>query len=288
MELEKLAKILLFTEIGFLSTCLILDIYILSIIITTKIENSIEWRFTKICVTMDIIYTLTGTAYYILYYKYPDSVLVCQLGGFIKTSLYIICVVTVWVLMSIKFCKYFIQIEINEWIWYIVFASLVCYDLAMLSYFAISKKLRPTLMGYCFIDPLEGQISRYCILSIVILGLIAIITIISNYTFICLLGLKMGAYARSDEIRLEKNSIVEKSTIIVLSKAISIALTYLISFCPKLITTTYAVINLKSIGLKFDLISDFLISICILPNLLTIVLLNSVIRQRFFNFNKKI
>ncbi|KXN71212.1 hypothetical protein CONCODRAFT_6104 [Conidiobolus coronatus NRRL 28638] len=68
-----------------------------------------------------------------------------------------------------------------------------------------------TSLGYCFIDPLLDQESRFVILFILLLAAVAGLIILINYTLLCRLGLQMGTYISSEELQIEKNSIVEKS-----------------------------------------------------------------------------
>jgi hypothetical protein len=73
--------------------------------------------------------------------------------------------------------------------------------------------------------------------------------------------------------------------LIVMTKSLSIILTYTITIFPKIISVTNLVIYQKSISPKFDLIADFLLSMNTVPNLLTTILLNSIIRKRLINPN---
>ncbi|KXN71211.1 hypothetical protein CONCODRAFT_6103 [Conidiobolus coronatus NRRL 28638] len=140
--------------------------------------------------------------------------------------------------------------------------------------------MRPTLLGYCFIDPLLDQSSRYGYLFVLVVGIIAIVIIVANYCILCRMGLKMGSYIGSEELQIDKNSIVEKSVIIVIVKSLTIALAYIFTITPKIISVAVQVVTQKPMDPLFQLVADFLFALNTIPNLLTTVLLNSVIRER--------
>jgi hypothetical protein len=173
---------------------------------------------------------------------------------------------------------------VKDWVWYFILVILICVDLIITIYFAVESKMVHTSLGYCFIDPLFDQESRFIILFILILASVAGLIILINYTLLCRLGLQMGAYISSEELQIDKNSIVEKSVAIVVLKSVSIMLGYTITLLPKLVNITYQVIYQREWNYKLDLVSDFLLALNAIPNLLTTILLNSVIREKFFNF----
>jgi hypothetical protein len=147
-------------------------------------------------------------------------------------------------------------------------------------YFVILKKLKLTAMGYCFIDPSGDRVSKFIGLFVLALASLAALTIIVNYSLLCRLGLQMGSYINNEEFNMDKNSIIEKSMLIVIGKSLSIMLTYTITILPKIISTAFFAIYQKSISPKFDLLADFLLTLNTIPNLLTTILLNSIIRKR--------
>jgi hypothetical protein len=156
----------------------------------------------------------------------------------------------------------------------------ICLDLAIMLYFVILKKLKHTAFGYCFIDPLGDRVSRFIGTFVLVLASLAALIIIVNYSLLCRLGFQMGSYISSEDFDMDKNSIIEKSMLIVIVKSLSIMLTYTITILPKIISTTFLAIYQKSINPKFDLLADFLLSLNTIPNLLTTILLNSAIRKR--------
>jgi hypothetical protein len=284
----KLGTYLKWTEVGFHCLMLIANAYVLYIIYTTKIINNIEWNFTKLSIILDALYSLVGIIYYTLYTIYPKSILVCQIGGVIKPTLYAICVVSVLILMSIRFFRYVLHIVVKDLVWYSILIFLIILDLILCLYFAINKKMVPTILGYCFINPLQGNMSRFASFFVIVLATISILIIIVNYALLCRLGLQMGTYINSEELQMDKNSIVEKSILIVVTKSVAITSTYLILILPKLVTAVYTTIHLKSINDEFDVVADFLLGLNSFPNLLTTILLNSTIRGRIFSINANV
>jgi hypothetical protein len=285
VELNIIANYLRWTEVGLDVFFIIVISYILYLVYTTKMINTIEWQFTKLGLILDMVFCTSSFIYYPIYIKYPNSTWLCQIGGLIKPSLFAICLVCVLELMTIRFMRYVLKISVKDWVWYGILGFLICLDLALMLYFSVLEKLRPTILGYCFIDPLMDQASRFAMLFVLILAGISALIIIVNYTLLCRLGLRMGSYISSEDFSIDKNSIIEKSMLIVMTKSLSIILTYTITIFPKIISVTNLVIYQKSISPKFDLIADFLLSMNTVPNLLTTILLNSIIRKRLINPN---
>jgi hypothetical protein len=279
-QLELIASYLRWIEVGFDSILLILNIYILFIVQNIQFINTIEWKFTKICLILDILYTIVGIIYYPIYTRYPEEILLCQIAGTVRCSFYALCIGSVLILIIVRYVKYILIKDVNDCVWYIVFASFIIVDLSLCLYFAILKKMRPTLLGYCFIDPLLDQSSRSGYLFVLAVGIIAIVIIVANYCILCRLGLKMGSYIDSEELEIDKNSIIEKSIIVVITKCVSIVLTYIITIAPKIASVAAQLVTQKPINPLFELVADFLFSLNTIPNLLTTILLNSIIRER--------
>ncbi|KXN71213.1 hypothetical protein CONCODRAFT_6105 [Conidiobolus coronatus NRRL 28638] len=280
LELSNLAQYLRWSVVGLEILLLVISSYIFYIACTTKINNSLEWQFTKLNLILEIVFVSSNIIYYPLYNKFPNSTWLCQIGGLICPSLFAISTVCVLILLTVRFMRYVLKINVKPWACYSVLMLSICLDLALMLYFVILEKFKPTIIGYCFIDPFEVGVPKFIGLFVLIIAGLATLVIMVNYSLLCRLGLQMGSYVNSEEFNIDKNSIIEKSMLIVIAKSLSIMLTYTITILPKIISVTILTIYQRPINPKFDLIADFLLSLNTIPNLLTIVLLNKVIRKR--------